>query len=579
LKDLFRNLPIYAPSYPRVQEEVSDHNMSDLLNFDNEIDVDIVAPELDPIVTSLPNDIEMSSIVITVSNNQEPSDSNVASLSNDIEMDSRAAAVSNIQEEPPYSIIASTSNDIEPISSPVKISNNEEMSDAVEYSRNVVELNSNIEYRSIVDMDLDIEKEESAGRHTPLSLIGEEAILQYLSSIPQSDISDQHILDLALQLEKWSVTEPVDDPSTTTTPTPEMGPITGINPISPQNPTAATTIPIPEMGPITGINPISLQHPAASVISIGSSSRASSQDAASNSSASQVTNSSQSSVESDEIKLLREQLQKANDRAATAETNLEKEKRKNSKKALRKCLNKRTKLLGDIRTKVFNAIVRTKTEQEFRDKEGREGDVGAYIKLSAEIIVKSRNEVKNLRAENAALKLSLKRSANDPVEEPAQESGEEPAEPSTEDTVNASVTESGEKPGTAEQQPANDLPADPEGVDPGPVNSGPVDPLPADRGISHMNKYLTPRFRQFQPCPFKTVLRPLPPAGKNTNMEGQQNAPLPNLNVATTHVPLATFNNDASRNSVAGVRSPTLCGVVATLAISFIIPLTVSFFL
>jgi hypothetical protein len=469
---------------------------------------------------------------------ERDSTSSAASEASNDEEDETFAFSDYEQQSNDTDVIISATNDIELLDAEdtanvvINSNNNEE--------GNVVDSNSNISYRSIVDLDWDIDEPVTPRRSDPIALMDEEAILQYISAGPESGVSDQHVTELALQLEKWSVSE--SEIVAATPPPPEMGPTTGINPTSPPQHPAASNVTLDSLQQsVSNVSLDSSQQSNQDAASISEQERDTNssqssvepdliqtKDTASSSAQGQETSSLQSSVESNLVKSLREQLRKANERADTAEANLAAEKK------AREAEQSSKKLIEEpIQQPLHPAI-----EQQ-----------------------------------------SAKKPADEPVQQPLQP--------------------------TVEQQPIHansvlDIPAGPEGVDPVPVQSGPVDPPPVDPGItSRLNQLLG------APCKvnLKTVLRTakerleseeafrleqLKYKSRKQRME-EENVELQNSNITSTNVPhpnsnnisanvvSSTFNNEP-RDSPAP-RTPTLRGLAATLCISFIIPMAVSFFL
>jgi hypothetical protein len=528
-------------------------------------------PQPDPNVASSSNDVEMSSVVETDSNNereahQEASNSTDEHMSDSSNINIGLVSIvemdSNIEDEDHEQAPGSTDEHMSD-SSNINIGlvpvvetdsnidgsvHSEQPGESIITESDISNVRfSNISSCSIVDLDWDIDEPDTPRRNGPIALMGEEAILQYISAGPDSGVSDQHVTELALQLEKWSVSES-EIVAATAIPPPEVGPTTGINPTSPPQHLAASNVSpdsssqssqdaasISEQERDTNSSQSSVEpdlvhtkatestpEPTQNTASLQSTVEpdlAQTKDKASSSAQGQETSSSESSVESDLVKSLREQLRKANERADTAEANLAAEKKAR--------------------------------EAEQSAKKPVEGPVQQPLHLAIE-----------------------QQPANEPVQQPIQP--------------------------TIKMQPVHtnsvlDIPAGPEGVDPVPIQSGPVDPPSVDPGI-------TSRLNQFLGAPCKVNLKTKLRAEKDRleraeavrlellkyrsrNQRLEENVELPNSNITTANVPLPNSNN-TSANAVlptfnneprdsAAPRTPTLRGIAATLSISFIIPTAV----
>jgi hypothetical protein len=644
---------ISAPPLP-AQEESSDHDMSDSTNIDNDTDIvdsnwnnnepedddeeeesddeDVVddeplkrscampvfeseemmlirKTEMDRLKFNAENVVEyVPGVIVHPSAPTLPQpDLNVASAVNDIEMTLNVEPISNIQEAS-NPIVVSATNDIE-LSNAADTSNVDFNSNNNQ-DGNVVDSNSNISYRSIVDFDWDIDEPVTPRRSDPMALMDEEVILQYISAGPESGVSDQHVTELALQLEKWSVSES-EIIAATAIPPPEVGPTTGINPTPPPQHLVASNVSpdsssqssqdaasISEQERDTNSSQSSVEsnlvetkatestpEPTQDIASSQSSvqpGQVQTKDTASSSDQGQETSNLQSSVESDLVKSLREQLRKANERADTAEANLAAEKKAreaDKKPASRKKLNKALDFLDHVRSGLAEAIRHTGMRQEFAG--GAEAPlVDMYIPMSANLICRLRRQVEYFRAQNAALKRSYEQSTTKLVKERAKNATlkhlqdgseqlvkellqaameQQPAEQSAKKPVEEPVQQPIQP--TIEMQPVHtnsvlDIPAGPEGVDPVPVQSGPVDPPSVDPGI-------TSRLNQLLGAPCKVNLKSKLRAEKDRleraeavrlerlkyrsrNQRLEEKVELLTSNITTVNVPLPNSNNTSA---------------------------------
>jgi hypothetical protein len=480
-------------------------------------------------VVSEANDTEMTSNIDPISNISQSSDPNVVSTTNDIELLDAAENSANVVS----TINDNELSDTEDTANIVIDSNNNE--------GNVVDSNSNISYRSIVDLDWDNDEPVTPRRSYPMALMDEEVILQYISASPDTGVTDQHVTELAFLLERWSVSESEDLVAATTTvtptPTPEVGPTTGINPTSPPQYPAASNV---------TLDPLQQSEPNVSL----ESSQQLNQDAASISEQEQDTASSHSSFGSELVQTLKEQLQQANKRAEDAKAKTAAEKKK-SRQAIRR-----------LRREVVS--LRT---------------ANAALKHSKK---ESKQLVKDL-LQAAIEKQPAEQSAMNPVEEPVQQ----PIQPTTEQH-------------SVQHNFMLAILVDPYRVDPVSVQSDSVDPPSADPRMKS-------KLNQFLGAPCKVNLKSVRRTAKE-RLESEEamrrvdlkyksreqrlreenvepltsnitpaNVPLPNSDNTSENVVSSTFNIEL-RDSAAP-RTPTLLGLAATLAISFIIPMAVRAFL